>query len=167
MKRYSLLIVDDDKNLLYAMKRTLRRDGYNLFFATKAQKALDKLAGTSVDLVISDYQMPGMNGVTFLQRVRNAHPQVLTIMMTGIEDINIAAQAINQAGVYKFIVKPWESEDLRITVRRALENLEVVQERDFLLQKVKERDAAIEKLEAEFPGISKIVRDEEGNIVSQ
>jgi len=167
MKSFSLLIVDDDKNLLSSIKRTLKKDGYDLYFATDAKAALKRLDLTNVDMVISDYHMPGMDGVTFLQQVKESHPHILTIMMTGIEDVKVAERAINNAGVYKFIVKPWENEDFRVTIRRALESLAVVRERDMLLQKVKARDTAIEKLEKDFPGISKVVRDAEGNIISQ
>lgn len=164
---FSLLIVDDDKNLLQSMKRALKRENYRLYFAENGRSALERLDSIQVDMVISDYQMPGMDGVRLLQEIKARYPEVLTIMMTGLEDLEVAVKAINKAGVYKFITKPWDNEDLRITVRRALESLQVIRERDRLLQKIKARDVALEKLERQYPGISKVVRDEEGNIISQ
>lgn len=167
MNKYSLLIVDDDENLLHSMKRALRKERYNLYFATSANQAFEKISAVNIDMVISDYQMPGMNGLTFLQKLKSSNPDILTIMMTGIEDVKIAVKAINDAGVYKFIIKPWSNEDLKITIRRAFESLAVIRERDYLLQKMKTRDATLRKLEKEYPGISKVLRDEEGNIISQ
>ncbi len=167
MKRYSLLIVDDDENLLQSMKRALRKEPYNLYFTAGAGQALEQISAASMDMVISDYQMPGMNGLELLQKIKESYPEILTIMMTGVEDVNIAVKAINDAGVYKFIIKPWSNEDLKITIRRAFESLAVVRERDMLLQKMKTRDAALRKLESNYPGITKVIRDEEGCIISQ
>ncbi len=167
MRNFSILIVDDDKNILMSLKRTLKREGYSLYLATGAKEALEKIeAVSSIDMVISDYQMPGINGLRLLKNLKNSHPEILTIMMTGLEDIKIAASAINEAGVYKFIVKPWSNDDLRITIRRAAESLRILRERDLLLRKIKSRDAALQKLEEEYPGISKVVKDEEGCIIS-
>ena len=90
-----------------------------------------------VHLVISDQKMPGMIGLDFLKRVKSDYPQILTIMLTGQAEIEIAMSAINEAGVYKFILKPWDDYDLKVTVRRALEALELICERDSLLQQVK------------------------------
>ncbi len=166
MDKFSILIVDDDKNLLKSLKRALRKEGYILHFATRVGEALEKIRTENIDMVISDYQMPGTNGLQFLKCLKDSNPEILTIMMTGIEDVKIAAQAINEAGVYKFIIKPWSNEDLRITIKRAVENLNVVRERDDLLRKIKSRDAALQRLEREYPGISNVVKDEEGYIIS-
>ncbi len=166
MDKFSILIVDDDKNLLQSLKRALRKEGYILYFATGVRQALEKIRTINIDMVISDYQMPGINGLRFLQGLKDSSPEILTIMMTGVEDVKVAARAINEAGVYKFIIKPWSNEDLRITIRRAVESLSIIRERDLLLRKIKSRDAALQKLEKEYPGISNVVRDEEGCIIS-
>ncbi len=167
MNKFSILIVDDDKNLLQSIKRALRKEGYSLHFATGAKAALKTINNTHIDMVISDYKMPGINGLHFLQELKESNPEILTIMMTGVEDVKIAARAINEAGVYKFIIKPWSNEDLKITIRRAAESLKIIKERDLLLQKMKSRDAALQRLEKKYPGISNVVRDEEGCIVSK
>ncbi len=73
--------------------------------------------------------------------------------------------AINEAGVHKFILKPWNDNNLKITVRRALETLELIWERDSLLQGVKTRDAILQDLENEYPGISNVERDEDGYVI--
>ncbi len=162
---YRLLLVDDDERLLAAMKRVLKKDGYRLMFARNGSEALEKLDKKNVDLVISDYQMPGMNGVELLSKIRELYPDILTIMMTGVEDVKIAMQAINEAGVYKFLLKPCGSEVLKITVKRAVETLELIRERDALLEKVRARDAVLNRLEKEHPGITQVRRDSNGFII--
>ncbi len=159
------MLVDDDERLLAAMKRVLKKESYRLLFARNGKEALEKLKLKNTDLIISDYQMPGMNGVELLAKIKDLYPDILTIMMTGIEDVKVAMQAINDAGVYKFLLKPCGSEVLKITVKRAVETLALIRERDALLEKIKARDALLNQLEKNHPGITKVKRDRDGFII--
>lgn len=165
MKKHTVLIVDDEEMILKSIFRVLRNDNYQIFTAQSGEEGLAVLKQYDVHLVISDQKMPGMNGLDFLKRVKSDYPQILTIMLTGQAELEIAMDAINEAGVYKFILKPWNDDDLKVTVRRALEALELICERDSLLQQVKVQDAFLQDLEKEFPGISKVERDEDGYII--
>jgi DNA-binding NtrC family response regulator len=167
MKPHSILIVDDEKNVLNALQRALRKEPYTIYAADSADKALQLIKAREVSLVISDYNMPGTNGLEFLKQIKALYPHVLTIMLTGQAEVQLAVEAINAAGVYKFILKPWEDEDLKITVRRSLESIDLASERDQLLQKVKSRDAILNDLEAKFPGISKVNKDDNGYLILQ
>jgi DNA-binding NtrC family response regulator len=166
MKQQIILIVDDDKMILKSISRILRNEDYQILTAQSGQEGLAILKDYEVNLVVSDQQMPGMNGLEFLKHAKKEYPQILAIMLTGHAEVEIAMNAINEAGVYKFILKPWDDNDLKVTIRRALETMELMQERDSLLQRVKTRDAIIQDLEKEHPGISKIERDEDGYIIS-
>ncbi len=165
MDDYGILIVDDEPGVLQGLKRVLRKEGYRIYLAEDGRQGLEMMGTYEVDLVISDYQMPVMDGLAFLAQVKRLYPHVLTIMMTGLEDVKIAVKAINEAGVYKFILKPWGNDELKITVRRALETMALIRERDSLLEKVKVRERLIQELEKEHPGICRVKRDEEGNII--
>jgi DNA-binding NtrC family response regulator len=165
MKKHTILIVDDEEMILKSICRVLRKEDYRILTATDGEKGLAMLKDHDVHLVISDQRMPGMNGIDFLKRIKREYPQILTIMLTGNAEIEIAMNAINEAGVYKFILKPWDDNNLRVTVRRAIETLELIWERDSLLEEVKTRDAILQGLEKQHPGISKVERDANGYII--
>jgi DNA-binding NtrC family response regulator len=114
---------------------------------------------------MSDQNMPQMDGVTFLQKVKTEQPSTLTIMLTGETDLQVAVKAINEAGVYKFIMKPWDNEDIKITIRRALESLDLTRERDTLREHVKARDTLLRNLEKEHPGITQVEKDADGYLI--
>ena len=165
MHQRTILIVDDEEKVLKAITRTLRKENYNIFSANGGEAGLKLLEMREFDLVMSDQKMPGMEGLTFLQRVKAEQPRTLTIMLTGENDIQVAMQAINDAGVYKFIMKPWDDDDLKITIRRALESLDLTKERDTLLERVKSRDTLLKNLEREHPGITQVEKDEDGYLI--
>jgi len=165
MKKHTTLIVDDEEFVLKSIYRVLRNEDYQVLTAQSAEEGLAMLKDHDVHLVISDQKMPGMNGIDFLKRIKREYPQILTIMLTGNAEIEIVMNAINEAGVYKFILKPWNDNNLKVTIKRALETLELIWERDSLLEEVKTRDAILQNLEKQHPGISKVERDEDGFII--
>jgi len=165
MTRHAILMVDDETHVLKAFQRALRKEPYTLMTAAGGEDALKLLEARDVSLVISDYNMPQMNGLEFLKSVKALYPHILAIMLTGQAEIEIAVQAINEAGVYKFIQKPWDDADLKITILRALESIDLATERDRLLQKVKSRDTILKELEKKHPGITRVDRDEDGYMI--
>jgi DNA-binding NtrC family response regulator len=137
MKQRTLLIVDDEPLILKAILRVLRNDRYVIFTAADADEGLKILEDRKVELVVSDQNMPGMPGVDFLQKVKADHPNTLTIMLTGQADIDVAMRAMNDAGVYKFILKPWDDSDFKLTIRHALESMDLMREHEALKEDVR------------------------------
>ncbi|MGH8058321.1 MAG: response regulator, partial [Candidatus Entotheonellia bacterium] len=145
MKRYGLLIVDDEKDILRVLSLTFEED-YDVFTATSGKQALEILEQEEIALIIADQRMPEMSGIEFLERTIEKYPQIIRIVLTAYPDTESLLQAINAGRVYRYITKPWDRAELKITVKRALESYELAVENHRL---VKELQAANEQLQAE------------------
>ncbi|MDP2254225.1 MAG: response regulator, partial [Thiobacillus sp.] len=123
---YRILLVDDEPNVLNALQRVFRQENYQVVTAGSGQEALDLLRRETFHLMISDYMMPVMNGGELLRQAKALHPELIRIMLTGHADTGAIMAAINEGAVYKFILKPWNDDDLRVTVALALEQSELI-----------------------------------------
>jgi len=123
-ERRTLLLVDDEANILSALKRVLRRDGYEILTAGSAREGLDLLSTHRVQVILSDQRMPEMNGTEFLSRVRDLYPDTVRMVLSGYTELNSITEAINRGAIYKFLTKPWDDEALRIDVREAFRHHE-------------------------------------------
>lgn len=117
----TLLLVDDEPNILAALRRLFRGAPQRVLTAGGGAEALEILAREPVDLIISDMQMPDMNGAQLLEEVRQRWPQVVRILLTGHSDMAATIAAINRGEIYRYIAKPWNDDELRLIVRYALE----------------------------------------------
>jgi diguanylate cyclase (GGDEF)-like protein/PAS domain S-box-containing protein len=115
----TLLLVDDEENILNSLTRMLRRDGYRILTATGAEEAFDILGRNEVQVVISDQRMPGISGTELLSKVKDMYPQTVRIVLSGYTDLQAVTNAINQGAIYKYLTKPWDDEELRMQVRDA------------------------------------------------
>lgn len=117
----TLLLVDDEENILRSLQRVLRHEGYRILTASNGEAALALVEAEPVHVILTDQAMPGMSGVDLLHQVRQRHPDIVRLVLTGYTDVATVTKAINESSVFKFIAKPWDDEDLRITVREAFE----------------------------------------------
>ncbi len=127
LSRYGILVVDDEEAILESIELTLGGE-YRVFTATNGEAGLEILDREEVALVISDQVMPGMTGVEFLEKVIERKPRAIRMMLTGYADMSSLVRAINEGRIYRYIAKPWEPDELRIDVRRALESYELMGE---------------------------------------
>ncbi|MBI5117839.1 response regulator [Candidatus Poribacteria bacterium] len=146
MGQHTVFCVDDDENILRSLERLFTDEGYTLITVCSGEEALEKLKSATVSLVISDQRMPGMQGIDLLKRVREISPDTMCILLTGHADIKAAISAINSGAVYKYIEKPWDDVQLKITVRRALEQYDLLRRNKKLNEIVKEQNAELKYL---------------------
>lgn len=117
-----ILCVDDEKNVLRALERLFMDEEYEIITATSGEEALSLMEEhPEVQLVVSDYRMPGMDGVEFLRQVNERWPQTIRIVLSGFADTAAIVGAINEGQIYKFIPKPWNDDELKVTIAKALE----------------------------------------------
>jgi diguanylate cyclase (GGDEF)-like protein/PAS domain S-box-containing protein len=117
--RPTLLLVDDEPNILKALTRLLRREAFNILTATSPAEAFEHLAKQPVQVILSDQRMPDMSGTEFFSRVRQLYPDTIRIVLTGYTDLESVTGAINRGAIYKFLTKPWNDDVLREQIREA------------------------------------------------
>lgn len=125
---FTLLLVDDEEGVLNALRRVFAEENYHILCATSATEALGIMAGNEIHLVISDHRMPGMTGAEFLREAKLKWPETIRIMLTGHADVQSIMGAVKDGAVFKFITKPWNDEDLRLTVSLGLQQYVLMQE---------------------------------------
>jgi signal transduction histidine kinase len=134
MPKHTVLFVDDDRLTLSAITRLVRDEGYRALFAASGSQALEILESEAVNVVVTDLMMPEMDGLTLLDWVQAEYPDRVRVMMSAVTDTDTLLEAINRGSVYRYIVKPWHSEELKITVRQAVEYFDIQEERQRLLE---------------------------------
>jgi len=162
-----ILIVDDEAKVVNAVRRVFSTASFiKVETANSPGEALSSVAKFSdLRLVISDYMMPGMDGLALLSEICRINPEIIRIILTGHADLDTTLRAINEVGVYKFILKPWNNHDLYWTVVRALELGVARRENQQLKKKLKEQSHLMQRIEKLYPGISEVERDADGAIV--
>jgi two-component system response regulator HupR/HoxA len=123
-EQHTILVVDDEVSILRLLEYTFRAD-YRVLTASSGADALEILRKEDVALIIADQRMPGMSGAEFLEKSIAIRPLAIRMVLTGYTDIESAIAAINAGRVYRYVTKPWEDEDLRINVRRAIETFDL------------------------------------------
>ncbi len=125
MDKQTILLVDDEINILKSLKRLFIDTDYKIYIAESADAGLLVLQEETINLVISDHKMPHKNGVQFLKEVKERYPNTIRMILSGFADVAAIVESINEGNVYKFLAKPWNDQDLLTTVIRALEHFEL------------------------------------------
>ncbi len=148
----TLLIVDDDEHVRRALRRVLRRCRAKILDAPDAAVALSLLEQEPVQVVVSDYRMPGMSGVEFLRAVKERWPRIQRVLLTGQADSTAIEEAVNQSEIFRFIWKPWDDAHLIITIQSAIDQFWMVDENSRLQGLLTLRNDELEKLNRDLDG---------------
>ncbi len=152
--RYKIMVVDDEPANLRVLERLFRSD-YELVTAGSGAEALRLLQQHDVALIITDQRMPDITGIELLKRTASLRPHMVRIILTGYTDVETLVEAINSGHVYKYVTKPWNNEELRLTISRALEHYETTKARH-------ELEMSNQRLLARLSEIQQLATLEEG-----
>ena len=161
----TILIVDDEPNVIAALQRTLFDEPYDICTATSGEEALEILTTCKVKLVISDERMPGMDGAEFLSIVKVRYPESIRIMLTGYASLDAAIKAVNSGEVYRFFVKPWNDIELTMAIRSAMEKYDLEAENRRLLGTIRSQAVELKVMERRHAGITRLEKDKYGNLL--
>lgn len=153
--KHSVLCVDDEENILSALKRLLRKEAYKFLMASSGAEGLEILKDNDVQLVISDQRMPGMNGTEFLARVKEEYPDIIRVILSGYTGVDAITESINKGHVYKFFVKPWNDESLRLEIKQALDQYDLMQANKRLDRKVMEQNEELKRINENLEALVK------------
>ena len=144
-----ILCVDDERNVLRALERLFIDEEYEIVTCASGEEGLQTLeTGGEFQVILSDYRMPGMNGVEFLRQVYVRWPETVRIVLSGYADSGAIVDAVNHGHIYKFIPKPWNDDELRVTIANSLERFQLRRENELLLNKLKESNEELRILNA-------------------
>jgi response regulator RpfG family c-di-GMP phosphodiesterase len=146
-----IVIVDDEEMVLTSLRSFLSLEtDYDVLTFNAPEAALGKLKDHPVDLVISDYLMPGMNGIAFLLELKKVHPFATRVLLTGYADKENAIKAINEVGLYQYIEKPWRNEDLKLIIQNGLERRFLMEQLEQKIQEVQSVQRSLQDIQAQI-----------------
>jgi len=177
----TILIVDDEPNVLSALRRMCCNDAIlpripdaSIRTLTSPLEALEYVKDHKIDLVISDYRMPEMDGATLLTRLKEIQPDSARIIMSACSDLDGIVRAVNQAGIFRFVSKPWSDPDLKAAIIDVLAHRELLIENRSLADEVRwqrgiisRQQLELERLERESPGITRVRWTEDGGVMME
>lgn len=169
---YRIMVVDDEYAIVRALKRELNNPQYDIETFTNPVEALAFSHDLEFDLIISDFRMPQMDGVSFLTKVKHRYPWTIRLILSAHADLDNVLSAINEAQVHRFIAKPWNKHELYLTVARALEYRDVLLENQRLADelrasrdKIKRQEQALRELEHRHPELLAVNWGPDGTVI--
>ncbi|MBU0468164.1 MAG: response regulator [Candidatus Omnitrophica bacterium] len=158
-KDIKVVVLDDEQNILESLERLFFKEDFGVFTTTDHKEAMKMLEKEKIKLVMSDQRMPDITGVEFLKQVKEKYPDVMRILITGHTDIQSAEDAINFGGVYRFINKPWNSDELKGAVRQAIKHYDLVIENRNLFDSTKIKNEELEILNRKLKSMYEVQKD--------
>ncbi|MBS7660779.1 response regulator [Pseudomonas lalucatii] len=165
-------LVDDEPQILKSLQRLLHPQDWQVHAFDDVYQALDALTEHEYAVILSDYRMPHLDGITYLKFAKQRQPEAVRLMLTGHGDRQSMIQAINEAEIYRFISKPWEDYEVEAALRSAIDLHLLRSENQRLLTQLRAQQSALDRqqqellrLETENPGLTRVLRDADGSIL--
>lgn len=165
-------LVDDEPNILSALRRLLKPQGWEVHTYDNVESALAGLVEHDFAVIVSDYQMPTADGVTYLQFAKQRQPDAMRLVLSAYGDRNSMIKAINQAEVYRYLSKPWDDYEVVASIKSAIdlyqlkvENRQLRNQVDAQKAMLRAREEELLRLEADNPGITRVERDTDGSVL--
>ncbi|HEX8949800.1 MAG TPA: HD domain-containing phosphohydrolase [Dissulfurispiraceae bacterium] len=149
-EKVKVLFVDDEEGILRSLKRLFIDEDLEILTAMSGKEGLNLLKDNGIAVIVSDQKMPEMSGAEFLEKSRKISPDSVRIVLTGYADINAAMDAINKGGAYRYITKPWDDNDLLITVLNAVEMYRLTKENRYLTELTRKQNEELKKWNSEL-----------------
>jgi len=146
-EHFVVMVIDDEEMVTQSIRNFLNLEtDYEVLSFTLPMEAIETLKERPVDVIISDYLMPELNGIDFFMQAKEIQPQATRILLTGYADKENAIKAINDVGLYQYIEKPWENDDLKIIIRNGIE-------KRMLLKRLAQKVAELDRASADLKGV--------------
>lgn len=165
-------LVDDEPNILNSLRRLLKPQGWQVDTYSKVEEALGGLLEHEYAVIVSDYQMPTADGVTYLQFAKQKQPHAIRLVLSAYGDRESMIKAINQAEVYRYLSKPWDDYEVVAAIKSGIdlyqlqkENQRLREENDIQKALIKAREQELLRLESDNPGITRVRRDNDGSVL--
>lgn len=165
-------LVDDEPNILNSLRRLLKPQGWQVDTFDRVEDALSGLLEHEYAVIVSDYQMPTADGVTYLQFAKQKQPNTIRLVLSAYGDRESMIKAINQAEVYRYLSKPWDDYEVVAAIKSAIDLYQLKKENECLRAEndtqrglIKAREEELLRLEAKNPGITRVRRDSDGSVL--
>ncbi|MBC7514473.1 MAG: response regulator [Herminiimonas sp.] len=164
-----MLMIDDEINVLQALQRSLRQcsfvDQLRFELFTDTGAALARAAQVDFDIVLSDFQMPGMNGIEFLQHFRQLQPDAIRLVLSASTEFETVMRALNEAEIFRYLSKPWAHDELQTVIGQALTRRDEADRIGVRSGRTTAQEIAERRLEADEPGITRVNWGSDGSVM--
>lgn len=158
-KQTQLLFLDDEQHILNALKRTFVDEPYAIAATTDAGEAMSVIAKEKIKVVVSDQRMPSISGVEFLRNVKDQYPSIVRILFTGYTDFATVEDAINLSEAYRFITKPWNTQELKLIIHQAMEHFDLVTENQRLFEAARAKNEELGLLNKKLTAMYEVQKE--------
>ena len=140
-----LLIVDDEQKIINALKRILRKESFECFFAMNGKEALSIIENNEIHVILSDLDMPGMDGIALLKKVKKRYPDIIRLILSGRSDSQTVLNAVNDGNILRYITKPWNAKEIISILKQAFDLFFLKKEKNDLLKTLQGYNLTLEQ----------------------